>query len=121
MLNRHHDLPQPKITEQHSPKIKNVINSDDEIYLGSDKFIALSKENPKLLCEIMQNKNNAAMKKLYQEKKAAGLSVTYRDKEYPGCLIREDADDRRFIVDLDSNNDYKEVIIREIPPRHKTL
>jgi hypothetical protein len=115
-----HDLPQTKITEPPSSKIKKVIDNDDEIYLGSDKFIALSKKNPKLLGEIMQNKNDIAMKKLYQKKKAAGLSVTYRDNEYPGCLIREDADDRRFIIDLDPNNGYKEIVIREIPPRHKT-
>lgn len=89
------------------------------IYPGSDRFLVLAKENPKLLGKILQEQITAGMKKLYREKKAAGLSVHYCDPAYPGCRIREDADGRCFIIDLDSNNGYKEVIIREIPPLHK--
>ena len=118
MLHKKHDLPKPKIAEQHSPKIKGI-DSNDKIYPGSDRFMTLFKENPKLLGELMQKKISAGMKKLYQEKKAAGLSVYYSDPDYPGCSIREDADNRRFIIELDLKNGYKEVVIREIPPRHK--
>ena len=120
MLNKKHDLPPRRVSKPPLPKMK-VIDSDDDIYPGSDRFLLLAKENPKLLGEILQRQINKGMKKLYQEKKAAGLSVTYRDKEYPGCLIREDADDRRFIIELDSSNDYKEIVIREIPPRKKSV
>jgi hypothetical protein len=65
----------------------------------------------------LQRQISKGMKKPYQEKKAAGLSVNYSDPEYPGCWIREDADDRRFIVELDLSDGYKEIVIREIPPR----
>ncbi len=118
MLHRNHDLPRPKIPEQSLPKMK-IINNNDKIYPGSDRFISLFKENPKLLGELLQKQISTDMEKLYQEKKTAGLSVTYRDKDYPDCLIREDADGKRSVIELDLTNGYKEVVIREIPPRHK--
>ena len=97
MLNKNHDLPQSNVTKQHLPKLKVVVdNGNDKIYPGSDRFIALSKENPKLLGKILQQQINEGMKKLYEKKKAAGLSVHYADRDYPGCWIREDANDRRY-------------------------
>jgi hypothetical protein len=96
-----------------------TLTKNDELYLDLDRFTKLEKENPKLLGEIIQKRLDIGLANIYQQRKEAGLSVTYRDNDYPGCLIREDADGSRFIIDLDPKNNYQEFVVRPIPPRQK--
>lgn len=95
----------------------DINHQSHELYLDLHRFVALEKENPKLLGEIIQKRLNIGLKELYQQHKAKGQSVTYRHPDYPGEIIREEADGRRFIVRLDLSQGYREEVVREIPPR----
>jgi hypothetical protein len=96
-----------------------INDKSHELYLDLKRFVTLEKEDPKLLGKIIQKRLDIGLAEIYQQRKAQGLFVVYSENDYPGCLIREDADGRRFIIDYDSANDYQEIIIREIPPRQK--
>lgn len=95
----------------------DIAHNSHELYLDLHRFITLEKENPKLLGEIIQKRLNIGLKALYQQHKAKGHSVTYRDPDYPGEIICENADGRRFIVRLDLTQGYLEKVICEISPR----
>jgi hypothetical protein len=96
-----------------------INDKTDELYLDLKRFIIFveGKEELKLFGQIIQKRLDLGLAEIYKKHKAAGLPVIYQDTNYPGCLVREDADGKRFIIDLDADNNYQEFVIREIPAR----
>lgn len=96
-----------------------IIDKNDELFLDLNRFVSLEKKNPKLLGKIIQKRLDIGLAEVYQKHKSAGVPVTYYDQDYPDCLIREDADGRRFIINVNLENGYQEIVVREISPRRQ--
>lgn len=87
------------------------------VFPDLETYVKTLKENPELFNEIIDEHSKKISKKIYRESKEKGIPVTYRDNEYPGCLIQEEADGRRYIIKLNPDKSYATEIVREIPPR----
>lgn len=64
--------------------------------------------------EVVELIGREAVRRAIAEHKAAGHSIYYADPAYPGMVVEERADGRRFLMDEDENGHAK--IIGEIPP-----
>lgn len=96
-----------------------IQDRNHELYLGIDRVDELMRTNPALLGELFAKRAEIARLEREVQFKALGIAFSYRDSEYPGCLIEEQPDGRRFIIELDPAQHYAKTIIREIPPRTK--
>jgi hypothetical protein len=82
-----------------------------------ETYAEIGKKEPKLFVKIIQKHCEKIGIRIREESKQKGIPITYRDEEYPDCLIQEEAGGRRFIIRLNPENNYRTEIIKEIPPR----
>lgn len=87
------------------------------LYLGRDRFNELLEKDPKRLGEIFDIRSEIARQEREVQFKALGIPFSYSDPDYPDCLIEEQPDGRRFIIELDPEQHYTKRIVREIPPK----
>lgn len=95
----------------------HIQDKQHPLYLGLDRIQALSKQDPMRLGQLFTERAILAQQTREEAFKKAGIAFSYRDADYPGCLIEEQPDGRRFIIELDPAAQYAKRIIREIPPR----
>lgn len=95
----------------------HIQDKQHPLYLGLDRIQVLSKQDPMRLGQLFTERAVLAQQAREDAFKKAGIAFSYRDAEYPDCLIEEQPDGRRFIIELDSAKQYAKRVIREIPPR----
>lgn len=82
-----------------------------------DEHVGMERKNPALFTKIIEEHVVKISESIRRESKAKGIPSTYRDDGYPGCLIQEEADGRRFIIWLNPKKNYCTEIVKEIPPK----
>jgi hypothetical protein len=58
--------------------------------------------------------NNEMLKEHLAAQLASGLSIFYEDYQYPGCVIEELPDGRRFLLQCTEETRWENVLIREL-------
>jgi len=61
--------------------------------------------------------NNAMLTQHLKDQLANGFSIFYGESDYPGLVVEERPDGKRFLLKQDKETGWKKVIIKELPPK----
>ncbi len=92
-----------------------IQDKNHELYLGRERVEDLLENDPERFANIFAKRSEIARKEREVQFKALGVPFSYRDAEYPDCLIEEQPDGRRFIIEFNPAQQYVKRIVREIP------